>query len=209
MSSGRRGRWSESAITQKISANTRSIWWSGASSGILRCLRHLKKRPDLKFPGSRLINLLGFLACCAMMAYALYAEHVLYLMPCPLCVFQRVAVIAMGIVFLAAAIQNPSAWGGKVYAALLALTAGAGVVVAGRHVWLQNMPEDQVPACGPGLNYILDSFPFSDALAMVFAGSGECADIDWSLLGLWMPAWVLIAIIALGTAGVWNNLRRD
>lgn len=143
-----------------------------------------------------------------MMAFALYAEYVLYLMPCPLCVFQRVAVIATGIVFLVAAMQNPSDWGRKVYAALLVLTTGAGIVVAGRHVWLQNMPEDQLPACGPGLNYILESFPFSDALAMVFAGSGECADVVWSLLGLSMPAWVLISFLGLGGVGIWNNLRR-
>jgi len=143
-----------------------------------------------------------------MMAYALYAEYVLFLMPCPLCVFQRMAVIALGIVFLAAAAHDPAGIGRKVYAGLLAAAAIAGIVVAGRHVWLQNMPEDQVPACGPGFGYIFDSFPLGDALAMVFAGSGECADIDWLFLGLSMPAWVLISFVAIGIGGAWNNLRR-
>ena len=143
-----------------------------------------------------------------MMGYALYAEHVLYLMPCPLCVFQRMAVIAMGIVFLVAAVQGPQGAARKVYAALLAVAAAAGVVVAGRHVWLQNMPEDQVPACGPGFDYIMDSFPFADALKLIFSGSGECADVDWWFLGLSMPTWVLIMIVSLGAAGIWNNLRR-
>ncbi len=142
-----------------------------------------------------------------MMAYALYAEYRLFLMPCPLCVFQRMAVIALGVLFLAATLHNPAAWGRTVYAALLAVTAGAGITVAGRHVWLQNMPQDQVPACGPGFAYIIDSFPFSDALKMIFTGSGECGDVDWLFLGLSMPAWLLLAFIGLGAVAVWNNLR--
>ena len=142
-----------------------------------------------------------------MMAYALYAEHVLFLMPCPLCVFQRMAVIALGVVFLLSAMQNPNGMGRNIYAALVAISSAAGVVVAGRHVWLQNMPEDQVPACGPGFGYIFESFPFGEALALIFAGSGECADVDWLFLGLSMPTWVLILFIVIGTAGVWNNVR--
>jgi disulfide bond formation protein DsbB len=157
---------------------------------------------------TRQVNLAGFLACVGMMAYALYAEHVLMLMPCPLCVFQRMAVIALGIVFLVASIQNPAGAGRRVYAALVLLAAGAGVSVAGRHVWLQNLPADQVPSCGPGFEYIIDSFPLADALKMIFTGSGECASIDWQFLGLSMPAWVLIAVGITGLAGVWNNLRR-
>lgn len=162
----------------------------------------------INLPEPRLLNLLGFFACSAMMAVALYAEHVLDLMPCPLCVFQRMAVIAMGIIFLVSAIHNPAGVGRKIYAGLLFLAAGAGAVVAGRHVWLQNMPEDQVPACGPGFGYIIDSFPFSEALAMIFTGSGECADIVWHFIGLSMPTWVLISIVVLGSAALWNNLRR-
>ena len=134
------------------------------------------------------------------MAYALYAEHVLFLMPCPLCILQRIAVISMGVVFLVSAIHDPTGFGRKIYAALVAIAATAGAVVAGRHVWLQVMPEDQVPACGPGYDYIIESFPFSEALALIFAGSGECADIDWSFLGLSMPAWVLISIIVIGVS---------
>jgi disulfide bond formation protein DsbB len=163
---------------------------------------------NINIPEPRLVNLLGFFACSAMMAFALFAEHVLDLVPCPLCVFQRMAVIAMGIIFLISAIHNPAGIGRKVYAGLLFLAAGAGVLVAGRHLWLQIMPEDQVPACGPGFGYIIDSFPFSEALAMIFTGSGECADIAWQFIGLSMPAWVLISVVILGTVALWNNLRR-
>ena len=157
---------------------------------------------------TRQLNLAGFLACAGMMAYALYAEHVLFLMPCPLCVFQRMATIALGFVFLAAAIHNPAGVGKRVYAALVLLAGGAGIGVAGRHIWLQNLPADEVPSCGPGFDYIMDSFPLSDALGMIFTGSGECASIDWDFLGLSMPAWVLISLSVLTLAGVWNNLRK-
>jgi disulfide bond formation protein DsbB len=162
----------------------------------------------MKIPGSRQLNIAGFLACVGMMAYALYAEHVLMLMPCPLCVFQRMAVISLGIVFLLAAIHDPAGIGRRIYAVLIFIAAGAGVGVAGRHVWLQNLPPDKVPSCGPGFDYIIDSFPLSDALSLIFTGSGECASIDWQFLGLTMPTWVVIAVLTVGVAGVWNNLRK-
>lgn len=157
---------------------------------------------------SRQLNLAGFLACAGMMAFALYAEKVLLLMPCPLCVLQRMAVIALGIVFLVAALHYPGQWGRRGYAVLMLLAAGAGVAVAGRHVWLQNLPADQVPACGAGYDYIMDTLPFADAMATIFTGSGECAVVDWQFLGLSMPAWVVISVGAVGAAGIWNNLRR-
>jgi protein dithiol:quinone oxidoreductase len=161
----------------------------------------------MSITGRRMINLAGFAACAAMMGYALYAEHRLLLAPCPLCVFQRVAVIALGIVFLLAALLAPRGRGSKVLAGLIGVIAAIGAGVAGRHVWLQSLPPDEVPACGPGLDYILDSFPLSEALKLVFTGSGECATADWHFLGLSMPAWVLLCIAALGVLGVWNNAR--
>ena len=161
----------------------------------------------MTIPNSRILNLAGFLACSSMMAYALYAEHFLLLEPCPLCVFQRIAVIVLGIVFLVAAIQNPQGWGRRIYALLVTVASASGIGVAGRHVWLQNLPPDEVPACGPGFGYIIDSFPLSDALNLIFNGSGECAKIDWSFLGLSMPAVVVISVVVVGGLGVWANLR--
>ena len=159
----------------------------------------------MQLPGSRVLNLLGFLACAGMMAYALYAEHVLYLDPCPLCVFQRMATIGTGLVFLVAAIHNPGAWGRRVYAVLLGVTAASGIGVAGRHVWLQNLPKDQVPACGPGLDFMMDTFPLFEVLNMVLSGSGECAEVSWRFFGLTMPTWTLICFVVLGAWGVWLN----
>ena len=162
----------------------------------------------MTIPGRRLLNLVGFLSCAGMMGFALFAEHILLLTPCPLCVLERVATISLGIIFLIASLHNPSAWGKQVYAVLVFLAAGAGAGVAGWHVWIQNLPADKVPACGPGLDYMLDAFPLSDALRMVFTGSGECADIVWQFLGLSMPSWVLICLVVVGACGIWNNLRK-
>jgi len=157
----------------------------------------------------RLINLAGVLACAGLMAYALYAQYQLQLAPCPLCIFQRLAVIALGLIFLVAFLHNPQNQGvSRVYALLILLAGGVGAFVAGRHVWLQNLPPDQVPACGPGLDFMLEAFPVLEVLEMVLTGSGECATTDWSLLGLSMPAWVLIAVGLLSVMGVVNNLRR-
>lgn len=148
----------------------------------------------MRLPKARTLFLLGFLACAAMMGTALiYFQHVLQLEPCPLCIFQRVVVIALGMVFLVATLHNPSGPGVRVYGALVTLVATTGAGIAGRHVWLQNLPPDQVPDCGPGLDYILEVFPVGEALRMVLHGSGECAQVLWRFLGLTIPGWTLVA----------------
>ncbi len=158
----------------------------------------------------RRANLLGLGICAGLMGYALFAQHGLELDPCPLCVFQRLAVIGLALVFGVAAAHNPGNLGARLYGATgLAIAAGGGFV-AGRHVWIQSLPPDQIPACGPGLDYILETFPLGEALQLVFRGSGECATVDWSFLGLSMPAWVLLWLVLLGAAVVGGNwvLRR-
>jgi disulfide bond formation protein DsbB len=154
-------------------------------------------------------NLLGFAACAALLAYAYYAQYVLHLEPCPLCMFQRVGVIAVGLAFLVAAVQDPVSWGRRVYAALLALTALATIGVAARHLYIQSLPEGSVPACGASLDFMLKVFSLNEVLVKVLSGSGECAKVTWTFLGLAMPAWVLIAAAVLGGYGVWINLRRQ
>jgi len=156
----------------------------------------------------RLLNLAGFLVCAGMMGFAIYVEHVELLEPCPLCVLQRLSVVSMGILFLVAAAHGAQGAFRWVYAALIGAAAAGGAGVATRHVWLQHLPADQVPACGPGFDYMIDAFPLADALKMIFSGSGECANVDWTLFGLSMPAWVLIAVVPLGLFGVWANARR-
>jgi disulfide bond formation protein DsbB len=151
-------------------------------------------------------NALGALACAGLMAYALYVQHVLGYEPCPLCIFQRVAVTAVGIFFALAALQGPGPAGRRAYAVLMLLAAGGGIGVASRHLWLQSLPPDKVPSCGPGLDFLLDTLPLRDVLSTVLSGSGECAQVNWVLLGISMPGWVLAALVVLGGFGLWNNL---
>ena len=157
---------------------------------------------------SRLANFLGFLACAALLGYAYYAQFVLHLDPCPLCIFQRVGVFATGVVFLLAAAHGPTRWGRRVYAALIAVSSAATIGVATRQLYIQSLPPDAVPTCGASLHFMLKVLPLKDVLVKVLSGSGECAKIDWRFLGLAMPAWVLIAAVALGVFGLWANLRR-
>jgi disulfide bond formation protein DsbB len=96
-------------------------------------------------------------------------------------------------VLLVAAIHGPSGWGNRIYGGLITLIAGSGAAIAGRHVWLQSLPADQVPECGPTLDYILETFPLSKALQLVLRGSGECAKVEWQFLGISIPGWTLIA----------------
>ena len=156
----------------------------------------------------RALNGFAFLACAGMMGFALFAQHVLKLEPCPMCILQRAAVISLGIIFLVAALHDPKHWGGRVYAFLVAAAAAVGLSVSGRHYWIQNLPEDKVPACGAGLDYMLETLPLTEVLAKVFMGDGDCAKVVWSFLGLSMPAWVFICVAGLGCFGIWNNLRR-
>ncbi|MFO1426752.1 MAG: disulfide bond formation protein B [Steroidobacteraceae bacterium] len=154
-------------------------------------------------------NLAGFLACAGMMGYALYAQNGLGLDPCPLCMFQRVGIITLGVVFLLAALHDPrSTAGARTWGVLITVAALLPVGVAGRHVWIQSQPPGSVPSWGATLDYMLEVFPLLTVVRKVLGGGGECARIDWTFLGLSMPAWVLIAALVLGAWGLWVNWRR-
>nr|WP_075881383.1 disulfide bond formation protein B [Halomonas massiliensis] len=150
---------------------------------------------------TRAVALAGFAFCVLMMAVALALEHIGGLAPCPLCIFQRVGVIATAIVLAVAALHNPSGRIGRAFYGVLSLiTVAGGAFVAGRHVWLQSLPADEVPSCGPNLDYMMDMLPLQDVVAMVLTGSGECAEIDFTLLGLSLPAWTLVGFLLLALA---------
>jgi disulfide bond formation protein DsbB len=134
---------------------------------------------------------LAALCCSGLLGFAIYVQYALFEDPCPLCILQRIAFMWIGLVALVAAVHNPGRVGRFVYAALLILGGIAGAVVAGRHVWLQSLPPDQVPQCGMGLNYMLETMPFGEVFSQVFYGSGECAQIGWTFAGLSMPWWTL------------------
>jgi disulfide bond formation protein DsbB len=157
---------------------------------------------------ARTANVLGFLACAGLLGYAYYAQNVLHLEPCPLCIFQRVGIFVLGLVFALAAAHDPVAWGRRVYAGLIALAALATAGVAVRQLYIQSLPPGTIAACGASLDFMLKVFPLTDVLVKVLTGSGECAKVDWRFLGLAMPAWVLIAAGVLGGYGVWANVGR-
>jgi disulfide bond formation protein DsbB len=158
-------------------------------------------------PSIRLVNLGIFLATVLAMLFALWLQYFQHLEPCPLCIFQRVAMIATGVVALVAFLHGATGWMRRVYAGLTFLATVAGMVVAGRHVWLQHLPADEVPACGPGLNYWLETFPLHEVMAKVFKGSGECAVIDWTLFGFALPTLTLAAFLGLGAVALWQLIR--
>ena len=121
----------------------------------------------------------GFLICASLLGYAYYLQYVELQNPCPLCMVQRVAFYGVAVVFLLGALQGPRRRGIIIYAVLAFIIAALGAAVAARHVWLQNLPSHLVPACGPGLEYMLKRFPLADVLSKVLMGSGECAEAGW------------------------------
>jgi disulfide bond formation protein DsbB len=147
-------------------------------------------------------------ACAGMVSYALYVQHFDFIDPCPLCVLQRIAYMWIGAVSLLAAIHSPGVTGRWIYGAGVILGGAAGLAIAGRHLWLQSLPADQVPDCGMGLNYMLDTMPFTAVLKEVFYGSGECAEVDWTFLGLSMPGWTFLWYLVF-TVGTIIVLRKS
>ncbi|MBI3043503.1 MAG: disulfide bond formation protein B [Betaproteobacteria bacterium] len=149
---------------------------------------------------------LGFLACAGLIGFAFYLQYYEYQEPCPLCLLQRLVYMALMAVFLIAALHGPGRAGAMAYGGLLFATAGAGVATAARHVWLQHLPKDQVPECGPGLEYMLSRFPLSQALQKILAGSGQCAETGWTFLGLSIAGWSLVWFVLLGVFAVYLTL---
>lgn len=152
-------------------------------------------------------NVAAALVCFALYGYALYAEHVLGFEPCPLCIFQRVGVIAMGVAFLLAALLAlpGGRWGGFVSVALVLLATAVAAGVAGRHVYVQSQPPGTFESCGSSLEWMMEINPLFEVIRKVLSAPGECANIDWTFLGLSMPAWVLLWALLLGALGLVVN----
>lgn len=158
---------------------------------------------------SRPLFFLAFAGCVGLMAIALYLEHVVGLEPCPLCIVQRVCVIGFGLIFLVAGLHGPSGLGRRIYAVLAASMALLGAATAGRQVWLQNVPADQLPSCLPSLEYMRAALPFQDIVRLVLQGTADCAEVNWTLLGLSIPEWSLLGFIGMLLFCVFLMLRRD
>jgi disulfide bond formation protein DsbB len=144
--------------------------------------------------------------CSALLAYALYTQFFDGLHPCPLCITQRAFFVLTALVALIALITNPHQNGRYVSTGLMLATTIAGGSVAYRQVWLQSLPPDQVPACGPSLEYMFSNLPFGEAFRTLMLGDGNCAEIVWTLFGFSMPNWSLFAFIGLGAAAIVSAL---
>jgi len=141
---------------------------------------------------ARQIYLIIFLAVGGLIGYAAYSIKTLGLEPCPLCITQQFFYSIVGITAFIAFNHNPVEIISRFYAGIIFLASAVGIWVAGRQVWLQSLPEDEVPLCGPPLEYIFEVFPFGDLLKALFIGDGNCAEITWQFLGLSMAGWSFI-----------------
>lgn len=157
---------------------------------------------------SRWLYLAGALYVSGLMGFGLYLQYVKHQDPCPLCMVQRAIFIAIMVLFLLAGAHGPKRLGARIYAALIMLFSLSGVAVAARHIWIQHLPPDQVPACGPGLDFMLETMPMTSVLKQLMHGSGECAAKGWTLFTLGIPEWSLLCYLALG---IWAVLiaRRE
>lgn len=168
----------------------------------------------LRFPAMNRLSfrsayLLGFLVCAALIGFALFSQFQWGLQPCPLCIFQRIAFAALGLMFLIGALHAPKGTGGRrAYGVLAFIAAAIGISIAGRHVWLTHLPPDQVPHCGPPLEFMMETNALTDVIRKVLTGSGECAKVDWTFLGLSMPAWSLTWFVLLAVWALWAAFRR-
>ena len=149
------------------------------------------------------------LVCAALLGYGYFLQYVQGLEPCPLCMVQRGFFYAVMALFLLAAIQAPARIGTAIYSTLIVLFALGGAVTAGRQVWLQHLPADKVPQCGPDLFFMLENFPLGRTLQKVFEGSGECAAVDWKFLGLSIAGWALVWFSVLAVYAIWLAARRS
>lgn len=168
----------------------------------------------MTLPASRPFYLLCLIFCTTLIVIALYMEHVLDLEPCPLCIIQRVLFILVGLTSLIAVLHNPLPSTGdgrrpaaRAYAFLLSLFAMLGAAVAGRQVWLQHQPADQLPSCLPSLDYMIDVLPFRDMLGLLLSGTADCAKVDWTFMGLSIAEGSLLAFIGLSLFGLVQLLR--
>lgn len=157
---------------------------------------------------TRHMFLLPFVGCCLIIMIALYMQYVLGQEPCPLCYVQRAEVMLFGVVALLGTLHNPRAVGRRIYAGLMALIAAAGIATAGRQIWLQHQPKDELPECLPPLEFMLEAFPLKDVITKMLYGSSDCAERGWSLFGLNIAEMSMISFVLMLLWSLWLLLRK-
>lgn len=148
-----------------------------------------------------------FLYCAGLLGFGLFLQHMEGIEPCPLCILQRYGFVSVGLLALIAALHNPKGGMRRAYGFLVMLAAIAGGSVSVRQVWLQHFPPEK-SVCGPDLQYMLGSFPLSDALPMLFRGDGDCSKVDWTFLHLSIAEWALVSFSLIAAVSIWQMIRR-
>ncbi|MCZ8253916.1 MAG: disulfide bond formation protein B [Hylemonella sp.] len=155
---------------------------------------------------SRRVYVLIVLACLGLLGFGLYLQHVVGLEPCPMCIVQRYAMIALAVVAaIAAALPGPRSH--RWFGALTLLIAAFGAFVAARQSWLQWYPPE-IATCGRDFYGMIENFPLQRAIPMIFKGSGDCTAIDWTFLGGTIANWSFLWFAAFALVGLWLALAR-
>ena len=160
------------------------------------------------FPAQRTLSIIGLLICIALIATAFYMQYAMGLDPCPLCMMQRIVIYILGAFFLASLIHRPGIIGQRIYASMITLFSLAGIGFASRQLWLQSLPPEEVPACGPSLDYMIEVLPWMEVLSVMMRGTGDCAKVAWTFLSLSIPGWTLIAFICFALLGLMQWRRQ-
>ena len=155
----------------------------------------------------RIIFIFTFVICAGLLGYAQYLQHVENLLPCPLCVAQRLAYWMLGLTALLAFIRNPKALARRIYGFCMTVFALTGAVIAFRQSWLIRYPESFECGISPEEAF-LNSLPFAQWWPGMFEANGDCADVDWEFLSLAIPDWSLIAFVGIGIFSVYILLAK-
>jgi protein dithiol:quinone oxidoreductase len=162
----------------------------------------------MTLPSTRITFLVLFLGCVGLISVGMYMQYGMGLYPCPLCITQRIFIVGCGLTGLVAFLVNPQTTGKTVFGSLGLILAILGGGFSSRQLWLQSLPPDQVPACGPALEYLLANFPLMDALSVLLRGDGDCAKVTWTFLGISIAGWTLVAFLGLAAINAWQILRK-
>ncbi len=154
------------------------------------------------------MSLVGALVCAGLLAYAYYLQYFEGQDPCPLCLVQRFFYYGIFIALGVGALHGPGRKGAIAYSIAALVFAAGGLATAVRQVWLQHLPADQVPACGPDLYFMVENLPFARMLQLLLRGSGQCAEVHWTFLGLSIAEWSLAWFVVFAAFALALALRR-
>ena len=164
----------------------------------------------MSLPSYRILNLAQAFGSFVLITIAVaYFENSLKLEPCYLCMIQRGIIVVIGIICVLAVVHNPRRFGQRVYSSLSIIMVGMGIYFSGKQLWLQSLPESQVPSCGIPVDHLFDNFSITEVITMLLRGDGNCAEVKWQLMGLSMPGWVMVCFVGFGILGVIQLLRKS